>query len=110
MLVHSCRWAAYSVVRPNLRRAAAPADSGLAMVRRGQAACGGDSTFLRRIGSRWEALFVAYRGDAKNAVRALATSAGSVMVRAHLPRGTPWATAVGPRKCTACSTVRLNTP
>jgi len=57
------------------------------MVRRGQAACGGESTFFRRIGSRWEALFVAYRGDAKNAVRALATSAGSVMVRAHLPVG-----------------------
>jgi len=67
----------------NAPRAVALADSGLAMVRRGQAAAGADATFFRRIDSRWEALFAAYRGDAKNAVRALSASADSTMVRAH---------------------------
>jgi len=67
----------------NAARAASLADSGLAMVRRGQTAKGADATFFRRIDSRWEALFAAYRGDAKNAERALAASADSAMVRAH---------------------------
>ncbi|CAN5597596.1 hypothetical protein BH09GEM1_BH09GEM1_24790 [soil metagenome] len=63
-------------------RAAALADSGLAIVRR-RPTGGADATFFRRIDSKWESLFAAYRGDTKNALRALSASADSVMVRAH---------------------------
>jgi TolB-like protein/tetratricopeptide (TPR) repeat protein len=71
-----------AIEEKNAPRAAAFADSGSAMVRRGQTA-GADATFFRRIDSKWEALFAAYRGDAKNALRALSASADSAMVRAH---------------------------
>ena len=66
----------------NASRAAALADSGLAIARRKQVG-GSDTTYYRRVDNEWEALFAAYRGDAKSALRALAGSVDPAMIRVY---------------------------
>ena len=66
----------------NAKRAGQLADSGLAVIEHGTTS-GTDAAYFHRADSKWESLFAAYRGDRARALRALAGSADSTMIRAY---------------------------